>query len=300
MLRIVFFGMNGLFSMAPLEQLIRAGVEVVAVVVPVTWPTTEPLPRRLEPRAAGSSDLPVINSYIEHNIVHIAWEYHIPVWEVGTLANKPTLELLSGLRPDLITVACFPHIFPPALLQLPPYGCLNLHPSLLPAYRGPAPLFWMARNGEQTAGVTLHFLNEGIDSGDIVNQTSFAWPDGVPGKELDRQCSNEGARLLAAAVRQLKRGEALPRSPQPREQASYYSWPAQEHFRIPTSWQARHAFNFLRAAGEWPLIIDVSEERYFVRSAIGYAVDQNLGQPYIRHNDELWVQFNPGVLQIQI
>ena len=169
---VIFFGMKGTFSLPPLQVLVERGIEIGAVIMPAST-TSQPLPRRIEPPLPPPSDLPIITPHLSRNISHVAWEHSIPVWEVGSLSDARTLELLADLQPDLIAVACFPYIFPSALLQLPRYGCLNLHPSLLPAYRGPLPLFWMARQGERQAGVTLHFLDEGLDTGDIVAQTAF-------------------------------------------------------------------------------------------------------------------------------
>jgi methionyl-tRNA formyltransferase len=184
------------------------------------------------------------------------------------------------------------------LLQLPRFGCLNLHPSLLPAYRGPVPLFWMARRGERQAGVTLHFMDEGADTGDIVAQTAFDWPDGISGPDLERRCAVEGGRLLLSAVRLLAQSGELARQPQPQTGSSYFSWPADDDFLILTDWEARRAFNFIRAA-DWPLTIMAGEQRFPVVRALGYENDLNLGQPFRFQGGELWVQFQPGVLRVQ-
>jgi methionyl-tRNA formyltransferase len=304
-MRVVFFGMSGQFSLIPLQRLLATGVEVGAVVVPATQSITGSTPRRIElPSLSplnmpGESDLPMIDPYLERNIVSLAWTHGMPVWAVDTLTGSSTLTLLSNLQPDLIVVACFPHIFPPALLQWPRHGCLNLHPSLLPAYRGPVPLFWIARQDERITGVTLHYLDEGLDSGDIVAQSSFKRPDGLTGTDLDRRCAEEGARLLQQAVQQLEQGQ-LPRCSQTERKASYFSWPGEEDFIIPTGWSARRAFNFLRGAEDWPLVIDVGEVQLRIRVAISYAAEQTLEQPYIVLGDELWVQFRPGVVRAKI
>jgi methionyl-tRNA formyltransferase len=296
---LIFFGMTGLLSLVPLECLLASGVKVSAVIIPAEQIATASFPHRVESTPPFLSDLPLLNPYLSHNIVHVAWEHSVPLWEVARLKDPQTLAMLADLQPDLIVVACFPVIFPAALLQLPRYGCLNLHPSLLPAYRGPAPLFWMARQGEHQAGVTLHFIDEGVDSGDIVAQTAFPWPEGISGPELEQRYAWEGGQLLLAAVKQLARTGQLPRRPQPSEGSSYFSWPGNEDLVIPTDWEARRAFNFLRAAADWPLAIVVEEQRFPVRQVINYASDQVLGQPYRYEDDEVWIQFQPGVLRIQ-
>lgn len=300
MLRLIFFGMTGQFSIAPLKKLLQAGVDLGAVVVPVTPGALQPVPHRVEPPSTPAADLPLLNPHVEENIVHLAWTRNIPVWQVDTLSGAQTQTLLADLQPDLMVVACFPHIFPPELLQLPQYGCLNLHPSLLPAYRGPAPLFWIARNDEQTTGVTLHFLDEGLDTGDIVAQTHIDRVEGMTETELDRRCAEEGAKLLLSAVQQLEQGQPLSRRPQSKIGASYFPWPNESDLIIPIDWPARRAFNFARGAENWPLVIHFDDDQFCIRIAKSYAPDQTLNQPYILLGDELWVQFQPGVLRAKI
>ncbi|MFN8458926.1 MAG: formyltransferase family protein [Anaerolineae bacterium] len=307
---LIFFGMQGVLSLPPLRALLEAGVEVKAVLIPAAGTVVASPPRLVHPPRPAPTDLPILNPHLDYNIIHLAWEHGLPVWEVGSLAEPQTLALLAGLRPDLIVVACFPYIFPAALLQLPRYGCLNLHPSLLPAYRGPLPLFWQAYFGEPQTGVTLHFLNQSLDAGDIVAQTAFAWPEGASRADLEQQCGLAGAQLLAEAVQRLAQGEPLPRRPQPQAGSSYFSFPTAEDFYIPTTWEARRAFNFMRAAGtDWPLLLEVrekartrgGEKRFFaVRMAISCDSHQKLDRPYLIEGDEIGVQFSPGTVRLKI
>jgi methionyl-tRNA formyltransferase len=298
MKRILFFGMRGLFSKIPFESLIQAGADICAVIVPAESPGLKSWPRRVDPPPPAPSDLPLFTPYLQESIVHLAWQHHIPVWEVRKLGHKKTLTILAGLQPDLICVVCFPYIFPPTLLQLPRDGCVNLHPSLLPAYRGPTPLFWVMRQGETQTGVTLHFLDEGVDSGDIISQVAFALPEGISELELTRRCALEGAALLVEAVQQLESGP-LPRRPQSDQRSSYFPAPSAADLRIPPTWPARRAFNFLRGANTWPLTLDLSESEVIVAEALSYDDRQRLSDPFIVHADEVWVQFTPGVLKVR-
>src|SRR5262245_29833590 len=122
-LRVVFFGMSGQFSAIPLQQLLAAGIEVEAVIVPGRGRDKASLPRRVEPLTGAGW---LLNLQAEPNIIHLAWEHQLPVWEVASLSDTQTLTLLAGFRPEIIVVACFPYLFPPALLKLPRFGCLNL------------------------------------------------------------------------------------------------------------------------------------------------------------------------------
>ena len=288
--------MTGVFSLTPLENLIASRAEVVAVILPAA----ESGLRRLEPISPPPSDLPILNPHFDYNIIHLAWRHNIPVWEVDNLAESQTFDLLASFQPDLMVVACFSHIFPPSLLQLPRYGCLNLHPSLLPAYRGPAPLFWMARHGQAQAGVTLHFLDEGIDSGDIISQTTFVWPEGRSEAIIEQRCAELGGQLLVEAVHNLRRQGTLPRRLQPEAEASYLPWPAEDDFRISTDWTAQRAFNFIRFAEDnWPLWFDVDDKQVFIRIAISYDPDKTMDHPLLQQDDDLFIQFNPGVLRVR-
>ncbi|MCB0163224.1 MAG: hypothetical protein KDI79_03290 [Anaerolineae bacterium] len=300
MLRVLFFGMTGHFSIPPLERLLDLGVDLCGVIVPAALPHSDGAPQLLSVPPSPPTDLPVINPYLERNIIHLAWVNNLPVWEVGSLSMPKSLELMTRLKPDLIVVACFTLVFPKALLTLPRYGCLNLHPSLLPRYRGPAPLFWIARQDERLTGVTLHMMTEALDSGDIVAQTQFERPEGISETELEQRCAIEGSTLLVNVVEQLKLGHPLPRRPQIETEASYFPWPAAADFRIPTDWPAHRAFNFIRGAVDWPLFISVGDVDFYIRKVLSYSQNHRLESSHQLIGDELWVQFQPGGLRAKI
>jgi methionyl-tRNA formyltransferase len=140
--------------------------------------------------------------------------------------NAPeTLARLRALAPDLIVAAAYMQILKPPVIALPPLGCLNVHPSLLPRYRGPAPLYWALKNREPATGVTIHYMDDGIDTGDIVVQESFPIGPGDDQWRLRAKLAATGARLLAKTVRRLAAGEALPRQAQDHAQATYFPMP---------------------------------------------------------------------------
>lgn len=298
-MRILYFGLTGRFSLPPLEALVTAGFKINAVILPAPHQVSETaLPRQIEPPQTRATDLPLLDPFLTPNIVHVAWQHQIPIWEVGRLASPKTLDLLASTRPDVIVVACFSRIFPKAVLDLPRFGCLNLHPSLLPAYRGPEPLFWIARNDERVSGVTLHFLDAGIDSGDIISQARIARPDGMSGADLEQQCALEGGRLLVAALQSLQAGNDLSRTSQVEADASYHAWPTTEDLVIPTTWSARQAYNFVRGAEGWSLVVDVAGRHIAVQSALDYKAHQKLKQAYLDEAGTMLIQFQPGVLRV--
>ena len=259
-MRILYFGMTGQFSFYPLQALLRTGRQVGTVIIPTPRGSGNSLPHLITETPAESGW-----AAASADIISLALEAEIPVWQVGSLANPATLELLTRYKPDVICVACFSKILPAPVLALPRLGCLNLHPSLLPAYRGPEPLFWIAYHDERTSGVTLHWLDTDIDSGDIVGQVSVTRPDGMTGCELEQQCAEKGGELLVEALNALSRQEVLPGRLQPTKGASYFSTPTAADMVIKPDWPARRAFNFVRGAEQWPLLVDLGQARYRVR-----------------------------------
>ena len=267
------------------------------MVVPSDQPNPAGLPQRLERPVASSSELNILNPFVDPNIIHLAWDHDLPVWEIGSPSNQETLAMLAAYRPDLICVVCFPQILPQSLLDLPRFGCLNLHPSLLPAYRGPQPLFWIAYHDERITGTTLHMIDRGLDTGAIVSQARFDRVDGMSGRKLEHRCAAKGGQLLLAAVQQLQQSQSLATYPQPERGSSYFPAPTAADYLIPVHWPARRAFNFLRGAEDWPLAIELEGIRYSIREAVGYDANQQLGSPFVLDQDRLLVQFQPGVLE---
>jgi methionyl-tRNA formyltransferase len=293
-LRVLYLGTPGELSRGPLLALLDAGFLVCGVAVPA-GDSGAPIARLAPERPR--SPLPLANPYLSPGIVQIAWQRGIPAFAVGRLASQAAAKTLAGLRPDVACVACFPRRIPPALLRLPPRGWLNVHPSLLPAHRGPAPLFWAFRAGEREIGVTVHFMDERFDTGDIAAQEPLGLPDGVSGAEADHLCAALGGQLLVSVLRGMRAG-TLKRRAQP-PGGSYGGWPTPADWAISTGWPARRAFNFMRGTDDWghPYLVEAGGARLLLTSALEYAPDAELGAPYLRAGREVAIQFTPGVLR---
>ncbi|HEV2236168.1 MAG TPA: formyltransferase family protein, partial [Ktedonobacterales bacterium] len=195
--RVLFLGMAGAFSWLPLRALRADGIAVAAVLLPDDRPAAGASLRALEPAAPPRSTLPLLTPHLEPSIVTLAWERAIPAYALARPVAGAALAALGDLGADVLCVACWPWRLPPALLALPPRGALNLHPALLPAHRGPAPLFWTLRAGDATAGVTIHQMDATLDGGAIVAREPVALYDGEAGDALERRCAETGGRLLA-------------------------------------------------------------------------------------------------------
>jgi methionyl-tRNA formyltransferase len=335
-LRVLFFGMEGLFSRAPLAALLAAELEVCAVVVPrPAGVAGDGVPLRvLPPPGRRPRELPIATAASEPTIVGLAWAYGVPVLEVGRLAHPETLTALHDLRPDVLCVACFPRLLPRELLDLARHGGLNVHPSLLPAYRGPAPLFWvfhgqtshspsastsasvqatgaeradvrpgaplwLPNEGLGNAGVTVHLLDNHADTGDIVAQAPIVLPDGITYGAAERICSQEGARLLVEALEAMAAGRSMHRR-QPQIDLPTAPVPTDADFVITRDWSARRAFNFIRGVGEWgrPMTMAVDDARFSVREAVSYDAEATMSAPMQRVDRHVRIRGSPGVLII--
>src|SRR5947209_7073619 len=200
--RVLFFGMQGNFSHPPLRALVDDGIEVCAVVIPASQTPGLELPaiRRREQLHAARSMLPLLRSSVPASILQLASERDIPVWEVLRLSDPQTVSILAAYQADIICVACFSQRIPRVIRDLPRLDCLNVHPSLLPANRGPVPLFWTFRQGCEHTGVTIHLMDEGMDSGDILAQEVIEVLSGMSYAQLELECALHGGDLLADTI----------------------------------------------------------------------------------------------------
>ena len=295
--RVLFLGMQGNFSQPPLRALLEAGIEVCAVVMPAVQSPMQqdPASMRLRERPqAARSGLPMLQSTLHTSILQLAWERQIPVWEVQSLFDPETIATLAKYTPDVICVVCFSKRIPRAVLDIPRLGCLNVHPSLLPANRGPEPFFWTFREGSERTGVTIHLMDEGIDSGPIVAQEALEVPDGISYSELERRCAKLGGILLAGSVWELFNGLATP-MPQDETKSNYHGFPSDDDFIVPVvEWSARHVYKFICGVASWgtPIILRVGDKPIPVKSAISYSLE-NTDDKVLeceQNGEDLWVR----------
>lgn len=291
--RIAFLGMRCAFSHAPFEALLAAGFPIVGLIIPSA--------RRPDARSRFAAAVrpvpPPPLPMLPGDVVGAAHARGIPVLEVARLDDPASLEALDALRPDVLCVACFPRLLPPAWLARPLLGALNIHPSLLPAYRGPEPLFWQFREGETRTGVSVHRIDAGADTGDLVAQAEVPFPDGITPVEVERLTAEAGARLLVEALGQ----PTITHTPQPIAGASYYPRPGASDLVVPTAWPARRAFNFLRGAANWgPFVVVSPQCRLIARTALRFAPAGSSTSLTSSAPNAIWVDFSPGAVELQL
>jgi len=175
----------------------------------------------------------------------------LPVYQPQTLRTVEALERLSAWRPDLIVVAAFGQILPPAVLDLPPYGCLNIHASLLPRWRGAAPIAAAILAGDTVTGVTLMRMDEGMDTGPILAQrVEPIRPDDTTAS-LSARLAQKGADLLLEVLPSYLSGDLVPR-PQPEEGVTYCRPLKKEDGRLDWTRPAVELERRVRAMIPWP------------------------------------------------
>lgn len=301
-MRVLFFGMLGTLTRLPLAALLAANVELCGLVLPAEIvPPFELVDngRFHHPITPVRQTLPTLTLLTQQAATPLALAatHDVPAFAVRQLAAPETLATLAALQPDVICVSCFPHRLPPAILKLPSLGCLNVHPSLLPHFRGPAPLFWALRAGVAETGVTVHFMDENFDTGDIALQRPFPLPNGITHADLETSLAQMGADLLVEAVQKLAIG-TLPRQPQP---PGYTSdpWPRDSDFTLDVSWSAQHAFNFMRGTRNWerPYAVQIEGQTVWLETAVAYQPEATQAQPLIRQGRLAHIQCSPGILQ---
>jgi methionyl-tRNA formyltransferase len=197
--------------------------------------------------------------------------HDIPIWKFDSVPDNITA--------DVILVACFPCKLPKAFLSSKAQTSLNIHPSWLPDYRGPAPLFWQLRDGVRNPGITVHHLTAEIDAGDIVTQKRVYLPEGASSQESDRLLAHTGAALVINIL------NTADFTCKPQMGAgSHQSWPTEEDWHIPTDWTVQRAFNFMRGTDEWqhPFTLLTQPKMLVVRHAADYVLgpsNQGSAQP---------------------
>jgi methionyl-tRNA formyltransferase len=180
-----------------------------------------------------------------------AQQHDIPVFQPARIKSEEGVMALHRFAPDLMVTAAFGQLLSKENLDIPPLGCINVHASLLPKYRGAAPIQWAIIQGETTTGITTMFTDIGMDTGDILLSDTIAIEPNETAGELARRLAALGAKTLMRTLSALESGE-LRRIPQNDAQASYCPMLKKEHGRLDFSQSALAVHNRVRGTNPWP------------------------------------------------
>ena len=231
-MRIVFMGTPE-FAVPSLKALAEAGYDICGVFTQPDKPKNRGMKLQASP------------------VKEYALSAGLPVFQPVKMRDGEALAILQGVKPDLIAVAAYGKILPVDILALPPMGCINVHSSLLPKYRGAAPINWAILNGEDETGVTIQRMAEGIDTGDILAQASTPINLNENAAQLTARLARMGAELLIETVRKLETGSAKA-MPQDESRASHAPMLSKELSPMDWSKTARQLHDQVRGLYPWP------------------------------------------------
>ena len=221
-LRIVFFGEDS-FSGVILNSLIRTGHKVKLVITPY------------------------YENLIYKKLEHICIEHQIEFARCKKINSEETCKLVEDAQPDLCVISHFERLIKQPLLGIPKMGFINLHPSLLPEYRGMSPQHWPIINGDKEAGITIHYVDEGTDTGNIILQKRFPLKGNEYVKDLQKIWMNFYQSVMIEAIEKIIAKE--PTISQEGMSGSYYGRLTEEDCQIDQEGTAQQAYNLVRGVG---------------------------------------------------
>jgi methionyl-tRNA formyltransferase len=308
--RIVFFGMDGGYSTVPLAQLVSAQIEVALVIHGIAQKpgqsraatevlsVAKPWYRRLGRRGEHDEDTRIIATAKETDLTIAAHRRGIDAIKTTDANSLKVRAKLAGVEPDALVVAGFPHLLSKDVLSLAKKGGLNVHPGKLPEERGPSPLFWALREGRTKIDFTIHVLDEGEDSGDVVSTGELAFESGTDGEDILTACAEAAAPQLVRAVRALLDGD-LVRMPQRSENKGRCPRPGFRDGLIDVERSALEVFTFVGGcARTHSIFAECGGDRFFVKKAESYDLEAKLGFEFVLTGDRLLLRCNPGVVEL--
>lgn len=232
-MRVVFMGTPD-FSVPTLECIIEAGHEVVGVVTQ---------PDKAKGRGKKVVYTPVKEKALEHGLT---------VYQPRRAREPEFIEQMRALNPDVMVVVAFGQILPKELLDIPKYGCVNVHASLLPKYRGAAPIQWAVIRGEKVSGVTTMQMDVGLDTGDMLLKTEVPLAEDETGGSLHDKLSVLGGDLLIETLKGLEAGTIVPEKQDDSQSGEYARMLDKSLGKIDFSMRAEEIERLIRGLNPWP------------------------------------------------
>ncbi len=280
-MKIVYMGTPD-FAVGPLKALVEAGHEIVAV---VSQPD--------KPKGRSSQLVPPpVKAY--------AMTQDLPVFQPEKIKTPEAVERLREYGADLFVVAAFGQILSKEILEMPKYGCINIHASLLPKYRGAAPIQWSIIDGEQETGVTIMQMDVGLDTGDILTTKVVPIEDEDTGESLFDKLCVAGSELLIETIPQIEAGTITPTAQNDAE-STYAKMLTKELGNIDFSKSAKEIWYLVRGLNSWPSAYTYYNNKTMkIWRAKPVAENSQLpaGTLVKKDKESIYVQTGEGMLQI--
>lgn len=283
-MNIIFVGSSGVLSFMPLQALINSKHTVCAIAID-------------EHR---HSDISTINS---GTLSSFAFHHSILIINLKNDINS-VLHDAKKHQPNVIITCCYPRKVPESILSIAKQGAYNLHPSILPSFRGPVPLFWQFHQGVDDFGITLHRMSSEFDSGNIVAKKYLQMPDGVSLQQATELIAESGSRLILAFLEELSKN-SIDEVTQNESISSYQSFPTAADYRVSRSWTAKRIYNFIKAYKEKNVffVCTVAGEEFKFIDALSYQNDTSdmlQGKEYVIEGDEITFSCESGFIKCRI
>lgn len=280
-MRVVFMGTPD-FAVGTLEAIIEAGHEVALV---VTQPD--------KPKGRGNvmQCSPVKECALAHNL---------PVFQPKKIRESENVEYVRGFNPNIIIVVAFGQILSKDILDMPKYGCVNVHASLLPKYRGSAPIQWAVINGDEVTGVTTMKLDEGVDTGDMIAKRQVRLAEDETGGSLFDKLAVVGAELCVETMKMIEDGTAE-YTPQNSEESTHVGKISKELGSIDWTRSAVEIERLIRGLNPWPSAYTNLNGKSFKIWKAAVIPGENEYEPgciYKVTKDAMCVQTGDGVLSL--
>lgn len=279
-MKIIFIG-SAAFAVPSLETLTKTNHEILEV---VTQPD-KPAGRGMEIRSCP--------------VAEFANKNHLKLFQPISVKKTDVIEHFKKLGPDLVVVVAYGKILPKDLLNIPPLGCINVHASLLPKYRGAAPINWAIVNGEKETGVTTQKISEELDAGDVLLLARTPIGEKETSSELYERLSTMGAKLLIETIEKIEHGKIKP-TPQDHSKATYAPIIKKEDGRIDWSLSAAAILNRIRGFYPWPgtfMTLDGKQLKIYSANVIDRNVDAKCGE-IIEAGEKFVITCGCGALEL--
>jgi methionyl-tRNA formyltransferase len=241
-MKIIFFGTSE-FAIPSLRELLNKGENIVAVITQTDKPAGRSCMMKSPP------------------VKIFAGSMEIPVHQFKSLKKEEALTAIQAMMPDIAVVAAYGKIIPSEVLKIPQHGFINVHPSLLPAYRGASPIQTAIIRGEKETGVTIMQLDEGMDTGDILMQKNHIIEDNDTAETMHEKLSELGALMVVQTIELLKQGKTA-KVKQDHSKATYTKLLEKTDGEIDWHMNAREIYDFVRGMYSWPCAYTFIRERY--------------------------------------
>ena len=285
-MKVIFMGTPD-FSVGTLNALVEAGHEVVLVVTQ---------PDKPKGRGGRMQATPVKEAAALHGI---------PVFQPKRIRTQDSIEELKKYNADIMVVIAFGQILPKEILEMTPYGCVNVHASLLPKYRGAAPIQWAVINGEKVSGVTTMQMDEGLDTGDMLLKTEVILDEKETGESLHDKLAAAGATLCVKTLRALEEGKITPQK-QGESSTEYAKMLDKSLGSIDWNNSAVSIERLIRGLNSWPgaytewngRVMKIWGADVYVKAAISDSKERLPGTIAKIEKDGFYVQTGEGLLKV--